>query len=133
MSNKKKYNDKSNKPVAMLSEDWFYINSKQISVKDISAVFDSSQVQIEIWEEAGVLELDFPDKTHMDFEETEPKFKDQAGNDFLEKHQAKSLFYVTFEGTSMDSIRKYMLQIIKTHGGIFCADTEDFNPLVSNQ
>lgn len=129
-NNKKKQNHHDESKTTLVQEEWFYMNTNQLTVGEIRDSFNLSEVQTEIWEEAQVLELDFPEQVHMEFEKTEPKLNDQVGRTFIEKHQVKSMFYLMFEASDMNSIQNRMLQIIQQHGGFFCADTEDFNPMI---
>ena len=70
--------------------------------------------------ESGTLEL----------ESTEINLGDPYSNDFLKRNNVASLYYVTIDADHYVEMKKIMEKIISTVGGFFCADTDDFMPVI---
>lgn len=87
-------------------------------------------LSLEIWEAAGVLEITLSDGKTIDFETAPLDLHDEYSNQFLAKHQTKSLFYVTLKPDSFSLTRPVMESIVKKLQGIFCGDTDDFTPVI---
>ena len=127
--NKKKKSGFKNKKEAAKKPDvpsnWFYMSG----VADIKTQLDKIEMETEIWEEAGVLEIILGEAGSMDMEEIEDDFEDEYSRAFLEEHQVKSLFYVTIKQEVYDKAKEVMEAICGKLGGFFCGDTEDFTPI----
>lgn len=114
-----------------VSGDWFYMNSSTVTVRDIEKQLTNyPNITTEIWEDAGVLEVNLSDKSSLDFEAIKPYFKDKEGQEFLQKNQILALFMVTFQAEDYDTIVPILKHIITNLGGFFCEDTEDFSNLI---
>ena len=114
--------------------EWFYMNKQQVGVRDIRDVFEKRQdLDIELWEEAGVLELSLreTEDSMLEFERTKPDLGDAYSNDFLRKNHVQSLFFVTMDGNPV--LHDMMEQITEALGGFFCKDTEDFTPVIGRK
>ncbi len=114
-----------------VSGDWFYMNSELITVRDIEKhLRNYENLTTEIWEDAGVLEVSFNEKSSLDIEAIKPYFKDKEGQEYLQKNHILALFMVTFQSADYDNIIPVMKHITKNLGGFFCEDTEDFSTLI---
>lgn len=109
--------------------NWFYMSENEIGVVDIKTQLDKIELETEIWEEAGVLEIILGEAGSMDMEAIEDDFEDEYSRAFLEEHQVKSLFYVTIKQEVYDKAKEVMEAICGKLGGFFCGDTEDFTPI----
>ena len=109
---------------------WYYMATSEITVEDLKAAVSSDDYDIEIWKEAGVLEVGIEEKASMDFEACEPDLRDEYSNQFLKDHEVKALFFVTLPPIAFEKCEKVMRKIISANGGFFCADTDDFTPVV---
>ena len=131
--NKKKKSGFKNEKEAAKNPDvpsnWFYMSENEIGVADIKTQLDKIELETEIWEEAGVLEIILGEAGSMDMEEIEDDFEDEYSRAFLEEHQVKSLFYVTIKQEVYDKAKEVMEAICGKLGGFFCGDTEDFTPI----
>lgn len=113
---------------------WFYMSGDLTGVREIhDCLKELDEVQTEIWEAAGVLEVILADGHSMDMETGKPDLRDEYSRRFLEEHQIKSLFYVTIVPESFKDAERVMLHITKKLGGFFCADTEDFSPFIGGK
>ena len=137
-TNKKKFKEKENKNQNikqnkgnMMLSEWFYMNPDNISVSDIKeALKDDKDVTLELWNEAGVIEITLSDGQTMDVESAQVEFKDEYSNEFLQRNQIQSLFYVTIGRGSGAEVTTAMKQIVRQLGGFFCGDTDNFEPVV---
>ena len=109
---------------------WYYMATSDITVEDLKAAVASDDYDIEIWKEAGVLEVGIEEKASMDFEACELDLRDEYSNQFLKEHEVKVLFFVTLPPIAFEKCEKVMRKIITANGGFFCADTDDFTPVV---
>lgn len=111
--------------------EWLYMNSQVITVCDIKeALKGDTDISIEIWEEAGVLEIEIPEQKSIDFEQTGLDFGDECSNAYLKEHDVKSLFFVTLDAANYVNVHKILQKIVGKLGGFFCGDTEDFSPVI---
>lgn len=112
-------------------KNWLYLSQEKISVADIAAALEAFEgIQVELWVEAKVLEIEVPEKRSMDIEEIPVDLKDEYSNAFLEEQKAKSLFAVTIDTDNYDFMKKIMRHAIEKLGGMFCGDTDNFEPTV---
>lgn len=109
---------------------WYYMATSDITVEDLKAAVASDDYDIEIWKEAGVLEVGIEEKASMDFEACELDLRDEYSNQFLKEHEVKVLFFVTLPPIAFEKCEKVMRKIITANGGFFCADTDDFTPVI---
>ena len=109
---------------------WYYMATSDITVEDLKSAVSSDDYDIEIWKEAGVLEVGIEEKASMDFEACEPDLRDEYSNQFLKDHEVKALFFVTLPPIAFVKCEKVMRKIISANEGFFCADTDDFTPVV---
>lgn len=109
---------------------WYYMATSDSTVEDLKAAIDADGYDIEIWNEAGVLEVGMEEKASMDFETCDLDLRDEYSNQFLKEHGVKALFFVTLPPVTFEKCEKVMRKIISANGGFFCADTDDFTPVV---
>lgn len=84
---------------------------------------------MEIWEDAGVLEIGMSDGASVDIETAQIHPKDELTASFAAEHQVKTVFLVTFKPETYEEAKKVMRRIMDKTGGFFCGDTEDFTPM----
>jgi hypothetical protein len=114
-----------------VSGDWFYMNSNPVTVRDIEKhLANYVNITTEIWEDAGVLEVNLSEKSSLDFEAIKPYFKDKEGQEYLQKNDIQALYMVTFQAEDYDVIVPIMKHIMKNLGGFFCEDTVDFSNVI---
>lgn len=121
-----------NKPMtggeAVLGE-WLYLAPEGVDVIQIAKALDQ-KYDIELWEEAGVLEIIFGEKKSVDMEHVKIHPKDALTTEYVEKNGCKEVFLVTFDASEFTDVKPIMQQILTQCGGLFCGDTEDFEPVV---
>ena len=109
--------------------DWLYFCPQEITVREIYNVC-SDMAGIEIWEEAGVLEIPLGEKSSFDVEAVQIHPKDEVTLQFAKEQDAKRVFLVTFLPEAYAQAEGLMKKIIDALGGLFCGDTEDLMPRI---
>lgn len=125
-----KYKNKKSTPQLSFPRHWYYMADREIDVENIKNALDSEPYSIEIWKEAGVLEVEIEEKASIDFEECDLDLRDDYSNQFLQEHKTKILFFVTVPTVEFAKSEAVMKKIVAACGGMFCADTEDFMPQI---
>lgn len=110
-----------------MSGEWLYFCPEEVAIRSLYEIF-SEQEGVEIWEEAGVLEIPMGEKSSFDIETAQIHPKDKTTLQFAAEHGAKSVFLVTFMPENYEKAESLMKQILNQFGGLFCGDTEDFMP-----
>jgi len=112
-----------------ITGDWLYFCPEEITVRGLYEIF-AEQDDVEIWEEAGVLEIPMGEKSSFDVETAQIHPKDEITRQFAKEQEAKAVFLVTFVPEDYEKAEQIMKQILGKFGGLFCGDTEDFMPQV---
>jgi len=107
--------------------DWLYFCPTEITVRNLYDIFIDRE-DVEIWEEAGVLEIPMDEKSSFDVEAAQIHPKDEITKQFADEQGAKCVFLATFMPEDYDKAEQIMKQILEKFGGLFCGDTEDFMP-----
>lgn len=134
MKNKSKLKKiKENKSdVVKLPSQWLFVAREEVTARDVkNALDDCADVELEIWEAVGVVEVVLSDGKSIDFEQTEADLHDEYSNEFLARQQAKALFYVTIHPDSIQLAAPVMKHLLNKIDGMFCGDTDDFYPQVT--
>lgn len=127
----KKIREKNVQEPSRIPAQWLYLSPQEITVQDVRRTLDpDNTLSLEVWTEAGVLEITLPDGKTIDLEAAQPDLPDPYGHDFVKQHHTRSLFYVTVHPASFPLAEPVMKQIADANGGFFCGDTEDFTPSV---
>lgn len=129
----KKMKQKSKTGNPGIMAEWLYMNTDEISFCQVKNAFSKdSCVSVQIWEEAGVCELEIKDSKSIDLEISELDLQDDYANEYLKEHEIKTLFLVTISPDEFAKTQKVMEQMTEKLGGFFCGDTEDFTPVIKN-
>lgn len=112
-------------------KNWFYLSQETIGVADIAAALEGFEgIHVELWIEAKVMEIEVPEKRSMDMEEIPVDLHDEYSNEFLEALKTRTLFAVTIDTDNYDFMEKIMRYTVEKLGGIFCGDTDNFEPVI---
>lgn len=112
----------------VMSGDWFYMNETELSIRDIyNCISDKEGLMVDVWEDAGVLEISYTEKNSIDFELLRPCFKDKEGQDYLEQNKIKTLFMVTFPAEDYTLCEPILKFIVMKCKGYFIEDNMDFS------
>ena len=110
--------------------EWLYFAPEAVDVRQIADVLDGT-CELEIWQEAGVLEIMYGGESSMAMEEGTIHPKDQVTAAFAEEHDCDRVYLVTFSAEEYEKVLPVMRHILQECGGIFCGDTEDFKPILT--
>lgn len=102
--------------------EWLYFAPANVTVRSI--------YEVEIWEDAGVLEIGLNDGATLDIEWTKIPAKDEITAAFAKQHGCENVFLVTLKPEEFETAKKAMNKIAASLGGLFCGDTEDFTPVL---
>lgn len=107
-----------------MAKYWYYLSEKQLIVDDIRKVLDPAEYNIEIWTEAGVLEIGVAEKASVDIEEWELDPEETFEPGLPGGVKAQSIFGVTIEQEEAAACREAMEKILSALGGIMVSDDE---------
>ncbi len=109
-----------------MTGDWLFFTGKEVTVRQIADVL--GDCEMEIWDDAGVLEIPLGDKASMDFEAVSLHPKDEVTRAFAAEHGTEQVFLVTFPPEYYERAEALMKRILSEFPGLFCGDTEDLQP-----
>lgn len=109
-----------------MTGDWLFFTGKEVTVRQIANVL--GDCEMEIWDDAGVLEIPLGDKASMDFEAVSLHPKDEVTRAFAAEHGTEQVFLVTFPPEYYERAEALMKRILSEFPGLFCGDTEDLQP-----
>lgn len=125
----KKQTKQNNTELKTLPGEWLYVASEGMNVRRIADAVAAHE--LELWEDAGVLEIAVSEKQSVDIEHVRIHPKDELTKAFVEEHGCTEVFLVTFSSEIYEQAMNIMQQILTECGGLVCGDTEDFTPVIS--
>ncbi len=116
-------------PKKEIPEEWLYLAKEGDSLGDLyQHLKGEKRWSAEYWEEAEVLEIRIPEAGSVDLEAMETDPEDHALRSYMEETGAKTAYAVTVMPEYFEKAQAVMQYIADKTGGIFCGDTEDFQP-----
>ncbi|MGI6020671.1 MAG: hypothetical protein ACOX71_04255 [Lachnospiraceae bacterium] len=110
-------------------EGWLLMSEREIGIGDVKDALPEDS-DVEIWRDAGVIEVVLGPKASMDIETVDiGKCSDEAF-DFLEKNEVKSLFYLSLRPEHYPLAEKYLKLLADRLQCPICGDTEDLMPVI---
>lgn len=109
--------------------EWLYFLPEEHTARGLYEALADGFAE-ELWEEAGVLEIQIGGGGVMDLEAAQIHPKDEITRLYAEKNGCTQVFLVTFVPEDYEKAEKVMQKLIAAAGGFFCGDTEDFTPIV---
>ena len=98
--------------------EWLYFAPETVGVRQIADVLDGT-CELEIWQEAGVLEIMYGGESSMDMEEGTIHPKDQVTAAFAEEHDCDRVYLVTFSAEEYEKVLPVMRRHILRRYGRF--------------
>jgi hypothetical protein len=122
-------------PVSKYPTSWYFMHTGDCTLDTLRAYFQRPDgPDVEVWRELGIVELTWPDKTFTDFQQVPCSFEDdEASNAFLAQHGIQTLYWVTVEPVCDDAGLARLQQAAQQLGGMFCADTSNFEPILKGE
>lgn len=125
----KKTAEKEKQLMPDVPEEWLYLALEEVSLRSIyDCLKEEKRWRTEYWDEAGVLEIGIPEAGSVDLEAMETDPEDMELCSYMEKQGAKSVYAVTIMPEHFIEAQAVMQYILERVGGMFCGDTEDFQP-----
>jgi hypothetical protein len=110
--------------------DYFYMSPNQITAKMMDERIQVQDgIQVDLWEEMNILQIEFPNKLTVDFEPMSNEFKDSSDAAFIKNRNIKTVFAVTIDAGAFPLVKPLLKKIITEFDGFLCADSVDFKPL----
>lgn len=128
---KKTVNSKKEEtPKEAVINNWIYMTPQVINARMIADILNSkTNLEVDIWEELDVLEVELSNESIVDFEPMDTNFKDSSDAAFVKNREIKTIFAVTIDDGALKETKAIMKLIIQDLGGFLCADSVDFNPI----
>ena len=115
-------------------DSWFYMNTEEKTAADLKeAAAGFEGIEQERWREANILEITLEGGSTVDFEPMQPYFRSKEDDEYLKSHHIRTLFAVTAGGADEKRLHALFQRIARGTGGYFCADTEDFTPVIDGE
>ena len=119
------------RPAYEVPADWWYLLPGDMSLRQIYEIFrEEENIRAELWEEAGVLEIEVQGAGSLDLEEAPCDLGDEEGNAFLEEHRIRTVFAASIRQDAYGVLKPVMEKLTGRLGGFFCGDTADFTPVI---
>lgn len=109
--------------------EWLYLAPQGVNAGRLAEAL-LGQYEIELWEEAGVIEVVLGEKTSVDIEHVKLPPKDEVTRKYVSDNGCTEVFLVTFAAEAYERVLPVMKRVLIQCGGLFCGDTEDFTPVV---
>lgn len=126
---KKQKNQVEKRPQAVFGE-WLYFAGADMTVRKMEEALVGQAYEVEIWEDAGVMEVSMEDGITIDFEQTQIHPKDEVTAAFARENQCGTVFLVTFSPEHYERAERVMKLILAQNGGLFCADNAELQPVL---
>lgn len=115
-----------------IPSEWLYVVQEKVSLHDLyDDLKEKTCWRTEYWGEAEVLEIGIPKAGSVDLEFMDLDSEDEELLAYMDRHEAKAIYAVTVVPEYYTEAQAVMRYIVKKFGGLFCADTADFLPEVS--
>lgn len=110
--------------------DYFYMSPNLMTAKMIEDIIKSEKgIQVDLWEEMNILQIEFSNKLTVDFEPMNNEFKDSSDAAFIKNRNVKTIFAVTIDDGAFEILKPLLRLIITEFDGFLCADSVDFKPI----
>jgi hypothetical protein len=110
--------------------NWIYMTPQTVDAKMIADIIKTrTSLEVDIWEELDILEVELSDKSMVDFEPMETNMKDPSDAAFVKNRNIKTIFAVTISDGAFEEMKSIMKFVIGELEGFICADSVDFNPI----
>ena len=113
--------------------EWFYMTPENVSARMIADILKvNGFMEIELWEEMNILQLELPEQKTIDFEPVGYSFKDPSDAAFIKNRNIETIFAVTLEEETFEYFKPVLKIIFNEWSGFLCADSEDFKPIIDS-
>lgn len=120
-------------PQIKLPDGWLYMLDKDVTPELLAETIKDSGYDIEVWKEAGVLEIGIADKVSLDLELIDTDLGDDYSREFVDEHGIKTIYYMSIPKDQYEICKKAMEKLLSMTGGMICGDSEDFQPVIKSR
>lgn len=114
-----------------MSLDVFLMLKENVKVKEIkdTIVANFEDIEVDIWSELNVIQLELKDKTYIDLVEmiNDDAF-DAKDKEYFQSRDFKSVYCITHESEDLKVMLDIAKLLIEKYDGILANDTDDFEP-----
>lgn len=133
-SKKKKIKEKRIRTKSSWPKEWLYLNENDIEPKDFTNVLEGLEgFDIQVWQEAGVVEAELPCGRSIDLEWGEVDFSEEEAQVLFDGRRIGSVYYVTVVSDAQEEAQKAMQEIVTQMDGGFFADNEAGMPRICKE
>lgn len=109
--------------------EFYYMTPEQTDAKELTMLIHSvDEEKVDVWQELNLLEVVL-DSDSLIFQDGRECFVDPLDLQFIEEHNIKSIYVVSYEEGDSVKARQVIKEILEAKGGFICSDTEDFEPM----
>lgn len=109
--------------------EYYYMTPQETNAKDISLCITAvSEEQIEVWPALNLLEVVMASDSLI-FQDAHECFEDPLDLEFIEQHQFKTIYQISFEADDTELVRQVMKEVLTHKGGMILSDTDTFEPM----
>ena len=110
--------------------DLLYMTPFEITAKDISTQLNNTPgINIELWEDMNIIELELSNQNTVDFEPLAVSFKDPSDAAFVKNRNIQTIFAIHLCEEDLSTVNSLFETIVGEYSGFLCADTGDFLPV----
>lgn len=115
-----------------MSLDVFLMLKENVKVKEIQDIINANfeDIEIDIWTELNVMQLELKDKTCIDLVEmiNDDAF-DTKDKEYFQSRDFKSVYCITHKRENLETILDIAKLLIERYDGILANDSDDFEPV----
>lgn len=115
-----------------MNVDIFLMLKENVNVKEIQDIINANfkDIEVDIWTELNVLQLELKDKTYIDLVEmiNDDAF-DTKDNEYFQSRGFKSVYCITHTQENLQIVLDIIKLLIEKYDGILANDTDDFEPI----
>lgn len=112
--------------------DFYYFHDKELTCRDLLAAVGDYNPKSDIWTEINLMEVVLANDSLI-FQDASDCFEAEEDLRWLEEHQIKTKYEVSFDTRDLSEVKLVMKNIMTALGGMFCSDTEDFEPIFTGE
>lgn len=131
---KKQKKQKGNiKEAPKVLEEWLYLSEDEKVLRRFNGYLTEAGKEVQLWEEAGVLETELAEGGCMDVELLEEDQWDGELFALAAQRRAVQIYTVLFPEANGAEAYALMKELAGKAGGCFCKDTEGFLPEIKGR
>ncbi len=114
------------KPVRKIVE-YYYFTDQEINARNLLAATGEYDPKSDIWPDLNLMEVEMKFDSLI-FQDAAECFIDPEDLAWMEAHQIKAKYQISYDTGDIEDVRKVMKNIMSVCGGVICSDTDDFEP-----